>query len=242
MSEFTDDNTADPRWSRLYRIGGVAALVSVALIPVQIVVYLVWPPPAAALGAFELFESGWLVGLLSLDLLYVPQNILIVLIWLALYAALHRIDESLMAVALALGLVGIAAYFPSNTAFEMLELSSQFAGAETAAHEAALLAAGEGMLATYVGTTYDVYYVLNGIALLLIAGVMVRSDVFGGVTAYVGVLAGALMVLPASAGTIGLVFALVSLVPWAVFSLLVARRLLRLARATKADSISSLRQ
>jgi hypothetical protein len=95
-----------------------------------------------------------------------------------------------------------------------------------------LLAAGEGMLAAYVGTTYDVYYILNGIALLLIAAVMVRSGVFGGVTAYVGLLAGALMVLPASAGTIGLAFALASLVPWAVFSVLVARRLLWLARGT----------
>jgi hypothetical protein len=48
----------------------------------------------------------------------------------------------------------------------------------------------------------------------------------------VGLLAGALMVLPASAGTIGLAFALASLVPWAVFSVLVARRLLWLARGT----------
>jgi hypothetical protein len=232
MPKFIDDETADPRWSRLCRIGGVAALVSVVLIPIQIVVLLVWPPPAAAPESFELFESNLVIGLLSLDLLYLPQNVLIVLIYLSLYAALHRIDESLMAVALALGLVGIAAFFPSNTAFEMLELSTRYAGAETAAQQAALLAAGEGMLAAYVGTTYDVYYILNGIALLLIAAVMVRSGVFGGVTAYVGLLAGALMVLPASAGTIGLAFALASLVPWAVFSVLVARRLLWLARGT----------
>jgi hypothetical protein len=226
------DDAADPRRRRLYKIGGVAALIGVALIPVQIVVFVVWPPPVAALGFFELFERNWLLGLLSLDLLYVLQNVLLVLIYLSLGAALHRINESLMAIALALGLVGIAAYFPSNTAFEMLDLSTRYAGAETGAQAAALLAAGEGMLATYVGTAFDVSYVLNGIALLIIAVVMVQSGVFGRVTAYVGLLAGVLMSIPSTAGTIGLVFAFASLVPWAVFSVLVARRLLWLARGT----------
>ncbi|MGB3635443.1 MAG: hypothetical protein WA982_15480 [Rubrobacteraceae bacterium] len=226
------DDTADPRWSWLYKIGGVAALIGVALIPVQIVVFAVWPPPTAAVGFFELFELNWLLGLLSLDLLYLLQNVLLVLIYLSLYVALHRINEPLMAIALALGLVGIASYFPSNTAFEMLDLSTRYAGAETEAQRAALLAAGEGMLATYVGTAFDVYYVLNAIALLIIAAVMLQSGVFGRVTAYVGLLAGLLMSIPSTAGTIGLVFALASLLPWAVFSVLVARRLLRLARGT----------
>ena len=224
------DDTTDPRWRGLYKISGVAALIGVALIPVQIVVLAVWPPPAAALGFFELFERNWLLGLLSLDLLYLLQNVLLVLIYLSLYVALRRINESLMTVALALGLVGIAAYFPSNTAFEMLDLSNRYAGAEIEAQRAALLAAGEGMLATYVGTAFDVYYVLNAIALLIIAVVLLQSGVFGRVTAYVGLLSGVLMSIPSTAGTIGLIFALASLLPWAVFSVLVARRLLRLAR------------
>ena len=43
-------------------------------------------------------------------------------------------------------------------------------------------------------------------------------------------LAGAvLMVVPSNFGTVGLVFALASLLPWSVFAVLVWRRLLRLA-------------
>lgn len=211
------ETIAGPRCKLLYRIGGLAALVGVALIPVQIFVFAVWPPPEAASGFFELFERNWLLGLLSLDLLYILQNVLLVLIYLALYAALRRANEPLMAVALALGLVGIATYFPSNTAFEMLDLSNRYAGAETEAQRAALLAAGEGMLATYVGTAFDVYYVLNAVALLIVAAVMLQSGVFGRVTAYVGLLAGVLMSVPSTAGTIGLIFALASLALGSLF-------------------------
>jgi hypothetical protein len=91
------------------------------------------------------------------------------------------------------------------------------------------LAAGEAQLARYKGTAFDVYYLMNGTSLLLIALVMLRSAVFSRATAYTGVLAGILMVVPSTAGTVGLVFALASLVPWAVFSVLVARRLLQLS-------------
>ena len=37
------------------------------------------------------------------------------------------------------------------------------------------------------------------------------------------------MAVPSNFGTVGLVFALASLIPWAVFAVLVARRLLNLA-------------
>ncbi len=40
--------------------------------------------------------------------------------------------------------------------------------------------------------------------------------------------AGILMLVPSSAGTAGMIFAMGSLVPWAVFSVLVALRLLKL--------------
>jgi hypothetical protein len=113
-----------------------------------------------------------------------------------------------MAFALAIGLVGIAAYFASNTAFE--------------------LAAGQAMLAIYQGSASNVYYVLNAIALLLISTVMLRSNIFSKVTAYWGILAGVLMLVPSTAGTIGIAFAFASLVPWAIFSVLIARRLFRL--------------
>lgn len=223
-------DVVDPRWSGLYRAGAVAALVIVALIPTQIVVFVVWPPPTAVAEWFARFESSWLVGLMNADLLFMVSNVLLALVYLGLYPALRRDGESAMVIAMVLGLLGIAAYLASNTAFEMLALSRQYAAAATEAERAMALAAGQAMLATFTGTAFDAYYVLNAIVLLIIAPVMLRGHVFSRATAYTGLAAGVLMAIPSSAGTIGVVFSIASLVPWTWFSILVARRLLQLAR------------
>ena len=214
----------------LYRVGAVAALVIVGLIPVQLAVWLAWPPPATVEGFFARFQGSRLLGLLSLDLLYLLTVVLLVPLLLALAVALRRVSPAPVALALALGLVAIATYFASNPAFEMLTLSARYAAATADAQRERLLAAGEAMLATYTGTAFVVYYVLNGAALLLLAAVMRRSADFGQATAYAGVLSGALMLVPSTAGTIGLICSLASLLPWAVFSVLAARSLLVLGR------------
>lgn len=103
----------------LYKIGGAAALGSILLIPIQIGIFIAWPPPEAVGDWFDLFQANWLLGLLSLDLLYILNNVLLILIYLALAAVLKRTDETLTTIGLALGLVGIAAYFASNTAFRL---------------------------------------------------------------------------------------------------------------------------
>lgn len=227
------EDTADPRWRGLYRAGGAAALVMVALILVQVTVYVAWPPPAfdgPVLPWFELLQDNRLLGLLSLDLLYLIDSALLAVMYLALYVALRQTSESAMLVGTVLGLVGIAAYYASNTAFEMLYLSNQYAAAATDAQRAVFLAAGQAELAAYRGTAFDAYYVLNDITLLVIAAVMLRSHIFSRVTAYAGLLAGVLMAVPSSAGTVGTYMALASLLPWVVFSVLVARRLFQLAR------------
>ncbi len=220
----------DPRWSGLYRAGAIATLIVVALIPIAIVVFVVSPPPEVLTDWFALFESSWLLGLVNLDLLFMVSNVLLVLVYLALYTALRGDGESAMAIALALGLVGIAAYLASNTGFEMLALSRRYAVAATEAERAMLLGAGQAMLATFTGTAFNAYYVLNAIVLLVIASVMLRGHTFSRLTAYTGLASGVLMVIPASAGMVGVIFSLASLVPWVWFSLLIARRLLQLAR------------
>lgn len=86
------------------------------------------------------------------------------------------------------------------------------------------------MLAVYAGTAFNVYYVLNAAALLIFAVEMLRSDVFSKATGYAGLIAGILMIIPSTAGKLGLIFALASLAPWTVFSVLIARRFFQLGR------------
>ena len=85
------------------------------------------------------------------------------------------------------------------------------------------------MLAVYQGTAFDVGYVLEGVALLIVAVVMLRSTLFSKRTAYVGILMGVMSLLPPTAGTIGLLFSLGSLAPLEIWGILVARRLFQLA-------------
>jgi hypothetical protein len=217
------------RWKTLYTIAGWASVVMVAIIPLQIGIFIAYPPPTTVTGFFSLFQESCLLGLLSMDLLYILNNTLLAIIYLGLYRALKKGHEALLAIALTLGMLGIAAYYASNTAFEMLALSNQYAAATSEVQRAMFLAAGQAMLAIYTGTAFDTYYVLNALALLIIAGVMLRSPAFSKATALTGLLAGILMSVPSTAGTPGMIFALASLVPWTVFAVLIARRFFQLA-------------
>ena len=238
------DDSVEPRWLGLYRTGGAAALAMVAFILVQVTVLVVWPPPAfegSARPWFELFQDNRLLGLLSLDLLYLVDTALLIVMYLALYIALRRTSESAMLIGIVLGLVGAAAYYASNTAFEMLFLSNRYAGAATDAERTLLLAAGEAALVAYRGSAFNVYYVLSDIALLVIAGVMFKSHIFSRATAYTGLIAGVLMVVPSSVGTVGIYFALASLLPWVIFSVLVGRRLIQLCGTSQDGMVRSRR-
>jgi hypothetical protein len=187
MMSQAESNTS---WKLLYRVGGVSALITAVLIPLQIIVFIAWPPPLEGTASdwFTLFQSNRLLGLLSLDLLLLVDYVLLVPIVLAIYVALRRTSESLMAIATALYFVAIAAYLASNTAFEMLSLSDQYAAATTDAQRSVYLAAGQAMLATFEGTAFQVSYVLASVAGIVIGAVMLRGDIFSRVAAYALIL------------------------------------------------------
>jgi hypothetical protein len=219
----------DTDWRLLYRAGGVAALITAVLIPLQIVVFIAWPPPleSSVIDWFTLFQDNWLLGLLSLDLLLLVDYILLVPIVLALYVALRRASESLMAVATALYFVAIAAYFASNTAFEMLSLSEGYAAATTDTQRAMDLAAGQAMLATFEGTSFQVSYVLASVAGIMIGAVMLWSKIFGRVAAYALIL-GDVIGLGLYIPTIGIFLSVISVPVLWVWYILIARRLIQL--------------
>jgi len=218
-------------WNKLFRLGGVMALIVVAIIPVQIVIFGLWPPPKDVLSFFELFQRNWFLGLLSLDLLYLVNNILLAFVYLALFAALRKTKAYPMFIALVLGFIGIAIYYSSTAAFEMLSLSKQYFATSDAQLQQQLLAAGQAIHEGYKGTAFDVYYILNGIALVIIGFSMLNdpAKTFNKTTAIWGLISAFLMTIPSTFGTIGLIFSIASLVPWIVFSILIAKRLFKLS-------------
>jgi hypothetical protein len=77
----------------------------------------------------------------------------------------------------------------ARPAFEILYLSEQHAAATTDAQRALFLAAGETVLATFHSTAFQVGYKLFSVHLLMVSLVMLRSQIFGRITACAGILA-----------------------------------------------------
>lgn len=215
----------DP-WRGALVTGAVAAVGSVVLIVVQVVVFVVHPPPATVQAFMDLMTRDPLLGLVSLDLLYSVNNVLVALVYLALAVLLWPHARSAVTVAGLLVVLGMATYLASNPAVEMLLLARRHADADPAA-QAALLAAGEVLLASWRGTAFLTYYVLNAVGLLVMALVMLRTRVFSGATGWWALAAGVLMLVPSTFGTVGLLMSVASLVPWCVLCVLVAVRFVR---------------
>lgn len=202
----------------LLRVAAVATLGMLIIIPLQIGVFILYPPPNSVLSWFSLFQNNPIVAFFEADFFILVNNILITVIYLALYQTLKEHKKYLLQIGLVLGFIGIASYLSSCKPFELLSLSQSFFHATNAAEQNQLLAAGQVMIVSWQGTAFDAYYVLNAITLLIISLAMLKSSVYGKVTAIIGLVSAAFMAIPSTAGTIGLVFSLLSLIPWYVFA------------------------
>jgi hypothetical protein len=184
-------DASDCRWHGLYRLGGVAALLIAGLLLGEVVVYAAFPRPETALAHFERFQDSWLVGLLTLDLLGMLAYLLFIPTILSLYVALRHSREAAMGIATVLFFLGVADFFATNTASPVLALSNQYADATTDQDRATVLAAGQAMFPLFNENAFLLSYALVSAAWLMIAAVMLRSDIFSRATGWVGVLAGA---------------------------------------------------
>jgi hypothetical protein len=181
----------DSQWSALYKIAGAAAVISAVLIPIQVLVFIVWPPPSSVVGWFELLQTSPLVGLIDLDLLLVIDNLLLVPIYLALYFVLRRTSESTMLLVAVLGLLVSAMIVASNPAFGMLILSNRYAAGASAGVWSMALGAGQVLLASWEGTAFQVAYFLGATVGIAVGIVMLRSGLFSRLTAYMAILGNA---------------------------------------------------
>ncbi len=222
-------NDPDSRWNWLYKIGGAAAFLTAVFLPIQIIVFLVNPPPESVTGWFALFHSSPLVGLLDLDLLLVADQVLSMLVFLALYVALRRANPSFMAIGLTLGLASTVLFIAANPAFAMLSLSGQFATASTDAQKTVLLAAGQALIGTWQGSAFQVSYFIGSVVCILISIVMLQSRLFSKASAYFGIL-GNTIALGLYVPVIGVYISVFSVVFLWVWYILLGLRLFSLAK------------
>jgi hypothetical protein len=200
-----DLHVGNPSWKKLYRLGGMAALLAVFVFRRNLGAELmalrglglagIPALPVSVSGWFALLQTNPLVGLALLNVFDLVEYALLGLVFLAVCAALWQTDRSAMLVATVCGLVGMMVYFASNQAFAMLALSDRYAAASTEAARNTYLAAGEALLAVnnpaalHQGTGIYLSLFLVLLAGLVMSLVMLHSAVFSKLTAMAGILA-----------------------------------------------------
>lgn len=222
--------TGHQQWTGLFRVAAVSALATGILIPLQIVAFILWPlPQGGVVEWFDLFADNAVIGLISFDLVLLVEEVLLVPIILALYILLRRRSQSLALITTSLWLLSVALFIGSNTAFDMLALSNQYASASSEAERATYVAAGQAALTSYMeyGTSFTAGYVLASLAGVLAGVAMLRSRVFPALAGWAVLIANVLgfaLFIP----TIGVVLSIVSVVVLVAWYLAVGWTLLRL--------------
>ena len=236
MRQVTEAATTDSAWKSLYKVGGGAALIMVAITLTQVVVFAISPPPykGTAVDWFAFFQKNALVGLLDFEVLLIVYVGLSALVSLALFVVLRRTSPTLTAIFLVLSMIGSAAFISARPAFEMLSLSNQYAAATTDAQRAAFLAAGEVMVAVFRGTAYLASYLLGSITGLIIGVVMLRSGIFGRAIPSLR-MASSVLDFGLFVPTVGIFISLLSVVCLLLFNILVGRRLIQLGSGVSKE-------
>jgi hypothetical protein len=188
------NNSVDPRWKDLYRLGGYFSYVAMALIIWAIAAFLIWPylgRTATAGDIFTLFQKDLAAFLFSLDIVMLFILLVHLIPLLALYVSLKPVNESYALIAMVLGLVAIIAFVNLRPVAELASLSEKYAQAESEALKDHLLAAGEAILVTFDGTAWMVQTVFLALSGLISSVLMLKSPFFSRFTAWVGIISSA---------------------------------------------------
>lgn len=204
----------------IYGIAFWCAILSLIIIPIQIIVFAIWPMPTHATAWLDMFMEHPIIAFLHLDFLYLFTNALVCMIYLALFVALSMNERGLATIALISGLIGVAAFFPGVKAVEVYNISLLYHQSDNAMFREGLKAVVEGMITEWKGSGFGSYYILNGVCILVFGIALLRSNVFNRAIAVFALLSGILMLVPSTLGNIGLIFSLLSLIPWIIFTIM----------------------
>jgi hypothetical protein len=186
---------APDRWRLLYRVGGIVAFVALGLMVLDIVLTMLpgWTPasvPTSTSAWLTQLADDPLLGMRNLDLLNVIASVVVLPLYIAIFAAVRRTEPGLALVGLAIVALGTAVFAASNAALPMLELGRRFSATLVPAERSALVAAADALLARGAHGSYGAFpgFALSEIGTLVTGIALARSRAFGAATAWVGIL------------------------------------------------------
>ncbi len=229
--ENLDTKSAIKNDRALYRIAGAAAILMMAIVVIQLIMFMIAPPPyeGTVLDWFRIFQKNTFLGLVDFELLMVIYTLVSVFITLALYRLLKSMNPVFTLVYLALSLTGVVAFIIARPVFEMLYLSSGYSAAATEAQKAMFMAAGQNLLAAFNGTAFHISYLLGSLTGLIISLIMLKSQIFSKATAYVRI-ASSVCDLGLYIPAVGIYISIFSVLFLFAWNFMVARRLFQLGR------------
>ncbi len=218
-------------WKDLYRLSVWAAIVSELILLLALATFFIWPyaPGSSTTETiFALLQSNPLGGAISLDLFLLVGNLVTLPLFVVLYVSLKPINPSYALMALVTGIVAVVLIVPARPILEMFALSGRYAAADPVS-QGRILAAGDALLAAFNGTSWAGNTFLGGLSLLVSSVLMLRSNVYGRLTAVVGIatnVAVCSFFLP----VIGVVLLFLTVPGYMLWYALLARSLFRASR------------
>lgn len=187
----------DPSWRGLYRAGGFSGILAGAIYIVAAVLIFTTPSPPISGGeqTLEYIVSHRSLYILK-QVLWLAPSVLAMVVFLALYPALERVNKSYAAIGAVLGASAWALSLAWPTTGEgspaLVYLSDQYAAATTEAGRTSFATAAEVLIA--VEAVPAAIGVLQTLGVLIVSLVML-GGVFPKGVAYLGVVTGALGVI-----------------------------------------------
>lgn len=191
--EIVASGVKEVNWNRLLRLGGMAALGTVLVGIIEIMITFL--PGGNVVSKtvydwFALFEHNTFMGLRNLGLLNIFFTALGIPTFFALYGAHRRVDQTTAALAMIISLSGAAVFFATNRAFAMLDISNQYWLAADEMQRAMLAAAGQAMLSvgqSHTPGTFIAFFLVE-FAGFLMSIVMFNGKIFSKLNGIIGIL------------------------------------------------------
>jgi hypothetical protein len=238
MSPNSEECNIEKLPKTIFKFGGIAALLSALSIAFAIVAYFIWPykgNTSSIEDILTVLQTDRIGGLIALDISMLIIGPFTMLMFVALYIVLRRVNEPVALVALIMNMMAIVLVIICRPLVEFVMLSNQFALATEAVEKSRILAAGELLRLQLDGTAWTMQTAFLMIAGLINNTLMLRTVYFKKRTAWTGIVISAIG-LPFFLPEIGLIFLFfntIGSIPWCIF---VAGDLLRISRAVSIQN------
>ena len=153
--------------------------------------------PQTAIDRFVQFHDNNFLGLYNLDLLNIINQMIMIPVYIALYASHRNINKPYSSLALIIFLFGSIIMVANNTALPMYELSHKYFATSIESQKAFYAAAGEAMLARGAHGSAGIFlgFFIPNLAGLTMSIVMLKGRVFSKINSWLGIIGSILIML-----------------------------------------------